>query len=71
MLRGDEVDLSFADFSSAGRPETARSEYPDFKESPNYAESWCAGRESNPRPSGSKPATGLRKNKGLGDSERE
>ena len=38
MLRGDEVDLSFADFSSAGRPETARSEYPDFKESRNYAE---------------------------------
>jgi len=38
VLREDEVDLSFADFSSAGRPETARSEYLDFKESPNYAE---------------------------------
>ena len=39
VLQDDEADLSFADFSSAGRLEAARIEDLDLKDSPNYVES--------------------------------
>ena len=39
VLRGDEIDLSFADFSSSGRPNTAQLGNLEIEKSPNYAES--------------------------------
>ena len=39
VLRDDEVDLSFPDFSATGQPKTAQAEDLEFEDSPNYLDS--------------------------------
>jgi hypothetical protein len=48
-MREEENDLSFAEFGSSSKwLQTAPMRKAKSLESPNYAESWCAGPESNP-----------------------
>ena len=51
----DDTDLSFLDLDVTKRHQASPPVEVGAFEASKYAESWCAGRESNPRPSGSKP----------------
>ena len=69
-----DFDLGFFD-QDEGRVEPAQNPFGPEKVltmSPEWTEfKWHAGRDSNPRPSGSKPDTRSRKNRYLRDRERE
>ena len=51
----DDTDLSFLDLDVTKRHQASPPVEVTAFEASKYAESWYAGRDSNPRPSGSKP----------------
>ena len=51
----DDTDLSFLDLDVTKRHQTSPSDGTTAFQASKYAESWYAGRDLNPRPSGSKP----------------
>jgi len=54
-MRDEETDLSFASFDAPGRPYTAPRDDEEIYEPVSAWNEWHAGRDSNPRPPGSKP----------------
>ncbi len=54
-MRDEETDLSFASFDAPGRPHTAPRDDEEISEAASDWKGWHAGRDSNPRPPGSKP----------------